>query len=171
MKNYTLIYIIAGVLIVLFFSKSKKKKDMFDRIMKIVFRHEGGYVNDPDDLGGETNFGITARRYPDLDIKNLTKEQAKEIYHRDFWLPMKMERFKDNINLALNVFDMAVNAGKQYAELCLSKANIEKKYFPEKDIVELYKEERRKYYTRVAERLNNKKFLKGWLNRVNTSVA
>lgn len=170
MKNYTLIYILLGVLIVIFIPRIKRK-DMFDRIMKIVFRHEGGYVNDPDDLGGETNFGITKRRYPNLDIKNLTKEEAKQIYYKDFWLPMKMERFKDNINLALNVFDMAVNAGKQNAELCLTKAEIEKRYFPKKDIVDLYKEERRKYYTRVAEKRNNKKFLKGWLNRVNTSVA
>ena len=51
-------------------------------IIEKVLKHEGGYVNDPTDLGGETNFGITKRFYPDVDIKNLTKEQAVEIYKR-----------------------------------------------------------------------------------------
>ena len=51
----------------------------FDEIIERVLEHEGKYVWDKDDLGGETNFGITKRFYPDLDIKNLTKEEAKQI--------------------------------------------------------------------------------------------
>ena len=49
----------------------------FDEIIEITLHHEGGYVHDPKDLGGETNFGIAKRFYPDVDIKNLTKEEAK----------------------------------------------------------------------------------------------
>ena len=45
----------------------------FDDIIEVVLHHEGGYVNDPDDPGGETNFGIAKRSHPDVDIKNLTK--------------------------------------------------------------------------------------------------
>ena len=52
----------------------------FDDIIEITLEHEGGYVHDPNDLGGETNFGIAGRFYPDVDIKNLTIEGAKEIY-------------------------------------------------------------------------------------------
>ena len=55
----------------------------YKEIISKVLEHEGGYVNDPKDLGGETNFGITKRWYPDLDIKNLTKEDAIEIYKKD----------------------------------------------------------------------------------------
>ena len=52
-----------------------------------VLRNEGGYVNDPTDPGGETNFGISKRSYPDIvDIKSLTVEEATAIYLRDFWL-------------------------------------------------------------------------------------
>ena len=51
----------------------------FKDIIKVTLKHEGGYVNDPKDLGGETNMGITKRFYPDLDIKNLTVEYATEI--------------------------------------------------------------------------------------------
>ena len=52
----------------------------FDEIIEVVLHHEGGYVNDPDDPGGETNFGIAKRSHPDVDIANLTKDGAKEIY-------------------------------------------------------------------------------------------
>ena len=45
-----------------------------------VITNEGGYVNDPDDPGGETKYGISKRSYPALDIKNLTVEQATAIY-------------------------------------------------------------------------------------------
>ena len=63
----------------------------YKEIISQVLHHEGGYVNDPTDMGGETNFGITKRWYPDLDIKNLTKEQAKMVascnaVHRDISL-------------------------------------------------------------------------------------
>ncbi len=47
-----------------------------------VFPHEGGYTNDPRDPGGETNWGISKRAYPNLDIKNLAMEEAKRIYKR-----------------------------------------------------------------------------------------
>ena len=46
----------------------------FNDIIEVVLHHEGGYVNDPKDPGGETNFGIAKRSHPDVDIKNLTKE-------------------------------------------------------------------------------------------------
>jgi lysozyme family protein len=50
----------------------------YKEIIEITLHHEGGYVHDPKDLGGETNFGIAKRWYPDLDIKNLTEEEAAE---------------------------------------------------------------------------------------------
>lgn len=79
----------------------------FDRLMG----NEGGYVNDPADPGGETNWGVSKRSYPNVDIKNLTREQAKEIYRRDFWDVV------GDINPALKfqVFDFAVNSGVQTA--------------------------------------------------------
>jgi len=58
--------------------------DNFERCIAFVLRHEGGYVNDPRDPGGETKYGISKRAYPGLDIKNLTEEQAKEIYRQDY---------------------------------------------------------------------------------------
>ena len=40
----------------------------FDEIIEVTLEHEGGYVHDPKDLGGETNFGIAKRFYPDVDL-------------------------------------------------------------------------------------------------------
>lgn len=70
---------------------------------------EGGYVNDPDDPGGETNFGISKRSFPDVDIKNLTKDEAKEIYREHFWNPIAGDARP--YPEALVVMDFAVHSG------------------------------------------------------------
>ena len=57
----------------------------FDRIIEFTLQEEGGYVNNPADPGGMTKYGISKRSYPNLDIANLTIDQAKAIYERDFW--------------------------------------------------------------------------------------
>jgi len=64
----------------------------FESALMRVLRYEGGYVNDPDDVGKETKYGITKLSYPSLDIKNLTLEQAAEIYRRDWWDKYKYYR-------------------------------------------------------------------------------
>ena len=86
---------------------------IFDKALNILFENEGGYVNDPDDPGGETKFGISKRSYPDIDIKNLTQEQAKRIYRRDFWKPCACDRYPDALSVA--VLDYAVHSGKRRA--------------------------------------------------------
>lgn len=142
---------------------------MFDLIIAKILQHEGGYVNDPDDLGGETKYGITKRRYPNLDIKNLTKKQAITIYKRDFYIPLGIDKF-DDINLALNYMDMAVNAGIPNARTLMRNAEALKDGGDKRSMVEIYKDLRRAYYYSIVEkRPVNQKFLKGWLNRVDSS--
>lgn len=58
----------------------------FNLAIPIVLKNEGGYVNDPNDPGGETKYGISKSSYPAVDIANLTIGQATAIYLRDFWL-------------------------------------------------------------------------------------
>lgn len=81
----------------------------FEQAIEILLKHEGGYVNHPKDPGGETNFGIAKRFYPDLNIRTLTKEDAVEIYRRDFWEKCKIELLPPALRLI--VFDCAVNQG------------------------------------------------------------
>ncbi|MDO8532600.1 MAG: glycosyl hydrolase 108 family protein [Dehalococcoidia bacterium] len=89
----------------------------FETAIDRVLAHEGGYVNDPADPGGETNFGISKRTYPDLDIKTLTREQAIEIYRRDWWERYGYERLPDAIGEHL--FSFAVNMGSHMAHRLL----------------------------------------------------
>ena len=94
----------------------------FKEIIEQVLEHEGGYVNDPKDLGGETKYGITKRFYPDIDIKNLTIEQAKDIYKKDYWDKNKVESLPQN--LWHIYFDMCVNMGKRTAVKVLQRAAV-----------------------------------------------
>lgn len=79
------------------------------RAINFVLRWEGGYVNHPDDPGGETNFGISKRSYPELDIFNLSRDQAREIYHRDYWEAIHGDEMPEAIGLAL--MDFGVHSG------------------------------------------------------------
>lgn len=69
---------------------------------------EGGYVNNPEDPGGETNWGISKRSYPRLNIKELTREQAIALYHRDFWTPIGGDSLPEGVGFQL--LDFAVNS-------------------------------------------------------------
>jgi len=82
-----------------------------------VLNAEGGYVNNPNGLGGETSFGISKRWYPHLDIKNLTLTQAVEIYYQDYWLKNKCHLLP--LSIATMVFDAAVNQGGSFARKTL----------------------------------------------------
>ena len=92
----------------------------FDEIIEVVLHHEGGYVNDPKDPGGETNFGIAKRSHPDVDIANLTKEGAKEIYKEHYWDRNKVESLSEELRHIY--FDMCVNQGRGRAVKILQKA-------------------------------------------------
>ena len=92
----------------------------FDDIIKVVLKHEGGYVNDPVDPGGETNFGIAKRSHPDVDIKNLTEEGAKEIYYQDYWMKNRVPQLPDDLKHIY--FDMCVNQGRGRAVKILQQA-------------------------------------------------
>lgn len=92
----------------------------FDTAFEIVVGHEGGYVDDPQDPGGETKYGISKRAHPTVDIANLTLEQAKEIYAADYWLPCKCDSLP--WPLCLYVFDGAVNQGVGGTKKLLQKA-------------------------------------------------
>ncbi|SVB23091.1 uncharacterized protein METZ01_LOCUS175945 [marine metagenome] len=152
----------------------------FDEIIEVTLEHEGGYVHDPKDLGGETNFGIAGRFYPDVDIKNLTKEQAKDIYKKDYWDKNKVDDLPDNLKHIF--FDMAVNQGRGSAVKILQRAINGKggkltvdggfgpgtkaalaKHTPELARVRCY---RVKYYMDlVARKPEQERFLFGWFRR------
>ena len=81
----------------------------FDECFEKLIGHEGCYSNNPKDPGGETKWGVSKRAYPALDIADLTIDDAKQIYKRDFWTRAQCDRLHPN--LAFQVFDGAVNSG------------------------------------------------------------
>lgn len=89
----------------------------FDDVFTRLLGHEGGYTNDPNDPGGETNWGISKRSYPTVDIKNLTREDAKLIYRQHFWNKVDGDRLIERgfDGVAFQLFDFAVNSGIETA--------------------------------------------------------
>jgi lysozyme family protein len=85
------------------------KMNAFNRAMKFVLLWEGGLVDHPSDPGGLTNFGIAQRSHPNVDIRNLTEEGAKEIYREDYWNKVHGDELPPAVALA--VMDYAVNSG------------------------------------------------------------
>ena len=92
----------------------------FDQVFDKLINHEGGYVFNPHDPGGETKFGISKRSYPHLDIHSLTLADAKTIYKRDFWDRAQCDKLHPD--LAFDLFDGAVNSGIGQAIRWLQRA-------------------------------------------------
>lgn len=89
------------------------------QVIRMVLKHEGGYVNHPDDPGGETKYGISKRAYPDLDIVSITEMQAVDIYIRDYWLKIKGDQLPSGVDCV--VMDTAVNSGISRASKWLQR--------------------------------------------------
>lgn len=92
---------------------------MFEQAVTLILQHEGGEVNDKHDPGGHTKYGISKRAYPDLNIGEITEHDARQIYRRDYWDRIKGDELPEQI--AIGVFDMAVNAGNRTAVQLLQR--------------------------------------------------
>ena len=93
---------------------------LFSDTIEETLAHEGGYVFDKDDLGGETKWGISKRQYPKLDIKNLSREEAIQIYYKDYWRKARCRELPNSISPMY--FDMCVNFGRSGATKVLQEA-------------------------------------------------
>jgi lysozyme family protein len=93
----------------------------FELIKAQIIPIEGGYVFDADDPGGETKYGISKHSYPDLDIKNLTLDEAAVIYKRDFWDVMRLDEVSDQ-SIAESIFWFGVNSGTKTSIQYLQKS-------------------------------------------------
>lgn len=152
--------------------------DKFDTFIERVLGHEGGYVNHPSDPGGETKWGIAKRSYPSVNIKELTREQAKDIYRRDFW--DKIDGNKLHEDVAFQVLDAAVNHGPGNSIRWLQRAagvaddgvlgpisHAAIARVPAVDLVLRFNAERLEFYTKLS---TWSTFGKGWVRRVATNL-
>jgi lysozyme family protein len=164
------------------------KTDRFFVALDFVLRAEGGYNNDPDDPGGATNRGIIQREYDAYrrrsglslrSVKFIEQKELIEIYYTDYWLVGDCDKLP--VPLDLTHFDTCVNFCPLQAAEFLQEAlgitadgligpktlaavaNADGKVVAEKIC-----DERISFrYQRVKQKLSQKKYLQGWLNRDN----
>lgn len=91
----------------------------FDKAVEVIIDLEGGYTANEKDPGGETKYGISKKAYPNLDIKNISLDQAKEIYRQDYWNKVSGDLLPKGLSLL--VFDAAVNHGIETAAIILQR--------------------------------------------------
>ena len=87
--------------------------DVASDAISVLLDVEGGYVKNLHDTGEETNFGISKKSYPYLDIKHLTRARAEEIYRKQWWEPLGCDSLPPV--LATEFLCFAVNAGRREA--------------------------------------------------------
>jgi len=98
-----------------------------NRIINDIIIVEGGYVDDPSDSGGETNFGITidvARKFGFLgQMKNLPRETAFDIYSKMYWDSVRADDLSHiSEQITEEVVDTAVNMGVSRASKFLQRS-------------------------------------------------
>lgn len=158
----------------------------FDTAFERLIGHEGNFTNDRNDRGNwtagvigkgslkGTKYGISAMTYPNLDIKNLTLQQAKQIYKRDWWDALSANKIDPSI--VFQVWDFAINAGMSTAKRKLQSAvgvaddgiigPLTLKAINDADLNDLlmkFNAERLTYYTKLS---TWDRYGKGWTNRV-----
>lgn len=165
-----------------------------DKLVPFIKRWEGGFVNDPDDLGGATNMGITLKTYEQyckkkgypkptiLRLRNLSEEQWKDILKIFYW-----DKFKGDEIASQSVANICVDwlwcsgivAIKRVQALVGVEAdgiagNKTIRAINSRSGLPLFgeiKQIRKKYIEEIcARRPKNKRFRKGWLNRLDAML-
>lgn len=93
----------------------------FEKAVKNVLEREGILTDDPDDSGGLTKYGISQKSFPNMDIKNLTREHAIEIYRDLYWDRAGASKIQSQL-IAEELFDTAVNMGVTTAVTILQRS-------------------------------------------------
>lgn len=151
-----------------------------DLVAKVI-SSEGGYVNDPDDKGGATKYGIAFNYNQGAlakigitkpeQVKDLSIDQAREIYYWKYWLAAGCDRIPDK-KLAYTHFDTAVNCGIGAAARMMMSLSHNPKDFEAggknvavwKELFSQYQVRRLRYYTQCS---GWAKYGEGWTNRLN----
>jgi len=154
----------------------------FFKSLEIVLKHEGGFVDHPEDPGGATNKGITHKTYSDFlgrpledvsELKNIPDEHVQQIYKDGYWNRVKADQLSSGVDFC--IFDWAVNSGPGRAAKALQKAVMVtqdgaigpmtlaavEEELPE-EIIEKITKEREEFYRSLR---TFDTFGKGWLRR------
>ena len=159
-------------------------KDNFESCLEKILKHEGGFVNHPEDPGGMTNMGITKKVYETFldkevseeEMRDMPKEHVAKIYRKNYWDKVKADDLPSGVDLC--VFDWAVNSGTKRAvcalqesigakvdgvmgPMTLGKVNV----YDDLKLLNVMKEKREGFYRSLTKLF--KTFGTGWLRRNN----
>lgn len=149
-------------------------KENFEQALRYVLHVEGGYVNDPDDPGGETNLGVTqgtlnmARKVISglpKSVKSLSEEQAKQIYYQLYWKPVGSDDLPSGLDYVM--FDIAVHHGVGGAKSIWRNYMGDTKLTQNSDIPYIIRKVLEGRLHRLRGLPHAKKYIRGWTNRVN----
>lgn len=161
------------------------------KLVPFILQWEGGFVNDPDDLGGATNMGVTIGTYeaycrkkgcpgPTIErLKNLTKEDWAEIFKTMYW-----DRWKADDITAQAVANIVVDwvwasgvhgikrpqrlLGVAADGLVGAKTIAAVNAADPRKLFDAIKADRAKFIDEICKaRPKNEKYRKGWMNRIN----
>ena len=158
----------------------------FEKAVEYVLQNEEGFVDNPKDPGGATNFGITGKLLAfhrnkvvdQSDVKNLTIEEAKDIYREYFWNHLSLDDF--SFVVATAIFDTAVNQGEgqavRHAQRAIGfivtdgvlgpKTRAALKVTHDEEFIYQFVAKVQDYYADLVEKQPSELvFLKGWLRR------
>ena len=153
----------------------------FDQVMAVVLVHEGGYVNNSNDRGGPTKYGITQADMPNVDIRQITPDQAVAYYQEHYWKPLYSQISDQEIGEKL--FDMGVLFGVKTAVklLQISLRNeiaiVTDGEFGEQTLQDVNEHGNINQYRTVLlnhcmnivnNNPNDSEFLEGWIQRINS---
>lgn len=118
-------------------------------------RPDGAYTNDKLDPGGETRFGISKRANPELDIQNLTLQDALDCYYKQYWLKFGLDSLDFPFSVA--VFDSFVQ----------HRPGVVQDWLKSSPNLQSFLEARRIFYlSLIAHNPSLERFRKGWLARL-----
>lgn len=160
----------------------------YRKLKPFILRWEGGYINDQADLGKQTNKGVTLSTYRSVfgknktvrDLKKITDEQWEFIFKKFYWDKWKADDIKDQ-NVANILVDWIWSSGSYGIKIPQrvlgvsvdgivgSKTIAAINARDGRELFDTIKQERKDFIERICQtRPQNKKFKKGWLNRINS---
>lgn len=151
--------------------------DAFADAVAFTLEWEGGLVEHPNDPGGRTNFGLSQRAFPDIDLTQLTKQNAIAIYFHEYWIPIRGDELPPAVAFAL--FDFAVNSGTARAIRALQRIVHVKadgvlgpktlhalSFYSHVKVVSELMQQRALLLLRLASKPQYQPFARGWARRV-----
>lgn len=170
-------------------------QDRFVAGLAFVFSREGGLVNDPDDSGGLTNFGVTQATFdswnekrgaPKTSVANIRPDQAKALYQSEYWDKANCDKLPEPLDILH--FDAAVNHGVLNAGRMLQEAlgmahnDIDGQVGPKTlgtaqgadpivTFARLTRQRLALYIVLAQTKPGQRKFLKGWLHRLGHALV